>query len=171
MTFMYFGYGSNMLIKKLKDRCPSAEKIEPTTNSQHMIRNHAFRFHKVSDDGSSKGDAMETKNADSIVYGVIFTIEEEEKSKLDKAEGLGYGYEEKIVDVIDEKTTEVITAVTYYATRINHDLEPYDWYKLQTVKGARDNNLPVDYIKKIEDMSSKPDNNEERRNRAELFLE
>ena len=107
MTFMYFGYGSNMLIKKLKDRCSSAEKIEPTTNSQHMIRNHAFRFHKVSDDGSSKGDAMETKNADSIVYGVLFSIEEEEKSKLDKAEGLGYGYEEKIVDVIDEKTTEV----------------------------------------------------------------
>ena len=168
---MYFGYGSNMLIKKLKDRCPSAEKIEPTANSQHMIRNHAFRFHKVSKDGSSKGDAMETKNVGDIVYGVLFSIEEKEKSKLDREEGLGSGYEEKMVDVIDEETTEVTTAVTYYATKIDPKLEPYDWYKLQTVKGAKENNLPADYIKKIEDMSSKPDSDEERRNKAELFLE
>ena len=89
-----------MLIKKIKARCPSAEKIEPVKHSQYMIRNHIFKFHKKSSkDFSAKGDAERTNNIDDVVYGVLFSIEEEEKSKLDKAEGLGYGYEEKIVDV------------------------------------------------------------------------
>ena len=43
--FIYFAYGSNMLVKRLQHperRCPSAEKIKPSEGSQHMIRNHRF---------------------------------------------------------------------------------------------------------------------------------
>ena len=80
---------------------------------------------------------------------------------MDREEGLHYGYEEKTVYVFDEKSSgvlssypDIISAITYYATDIDSELKPYHWYKRQTVKGARDNELPEDYTKRIESMKS-----------------
>ena len=161
-----------MLIKKIKARCPSAEKIEPVKHSQYMIRNHIFKFHKKSSkDFSAKGDAERTNNIDDVVYGVLFSIKDEEKWKLDKEEGFGRGYLEKTIDVIDEKTSDVTPAIIYFATDIVPNLKPYDWYKRQTVKGARDNGLPEEYIKEIESFESKEDTKEVRRRREEKLLE
>jgi len=174
MRFIYFAYGSNMLVKRLKQerRCPSAEKIPPSEGSQHMIKKHRFRFHKESTkDGSGKGDAEETNNTNDVVYGVLFSIKDEEELKLDKEEGFGHGYAKKTIDVIDEKTSDVIPARIYFATNIVPNLKPYDWYKRQTVKGARDNGLPEEYIKEIESFESKEDTNEVRRRREEKLLE
>ena len=161
-----------MLVKKLKNRCSSAEKINPSEGSQHMIRNHRFRFHKKSGDGSAKGDAEETKNSDDVVYGVLFSIIDEEIGALNKFEGLDRGYNKKTVDVIVEKypTHDPISAITYYATTINPNLLPYDWYKRQTVQGAIDNGLPDDYIKKLEDFESKYDKKESRRKDEEKYF-
>ena len=167
-----------MLIKKLKARCPSAEKIEPRKDSQYMIRNHIFKFQKKSSkDFSAKGDAERTNNIDDVVYGVLFSIKKEEKRKLDREEGLHYGYEEKTVYVFDEKSSgvlssypDMISAITYYATDIDSELKPYHWYKRQTVKGARDNELPEDYTKRIESMESIQDDDEKRRIENEKFL-
>ena len=201
--FTYFAYGSNMLVKKLKQehRCPSAKKINPSGGSQHMIKKHRFRFHKEStrssliescpklrlaeeewmkiesenqnyiELSSGKGDAEETGNFNDVVYGVLFSIKNEELDQLDQEEGFGCGYDKKNIDVTDEKTNEERSAITYYATNIDPNLKPYHWYKRQTVKGARDNNLPEEYVKGIEDFPSKEDEDEERRRREERFLE
>ena len=59
---------------------------------------------------------------------------------------------------------------TYYATNINPELKPYDWYKRQTVEGARENGLPEDYIKKIEAFESIQDMDEERVAKNEKYL-
>ena len=123
-----------MLIKKIKARCPSAEKIEPVTHSQYMIRNHIFKFHKKSSkDFSAKGDVERTNNIDDVVYGVLFSIKKEEKRKLDREEGLHYGYEEKTVYVFDEKSSgvlssypDIISAITYYATDIDSEELVFD---------------------------------------------
>jgi len=172
--FNYFAYGSNMLVKRLQHperRCPSAEKIKPSEGSQHLIKKHRFRFHKRSNDGSGKGDAEETNNTNDVVYGVLFSIKDEEKWKLDKEEGFGRGYLEKTIDVIDEKTSDVTPAIIYFATDIVPNLKPYDWYKRQTVRGARDNGLPEEYVKKIEAFESKEDTIDVRRRREEKLLE
>ena len=167
----YFAYGSNMLEKKLKDRCSSAEKINPSEGSQHMIRKYRFRFHKKSSDGSAKCDARKTGDTSDIVYGVLFSINDEQIGALNKFEGLHYGYEKKVVNVIDEKSSNEISALIYYATDIDPTLKPYDWYKRQTVKGARDNGLPEEYVKEIESFESKTDEDEVRKKREEKLLE
>ena len=139
--FEYFGYGSNMLTDKLKrkDRCPSAIPIAVARTNKYTLK-----FHKVSTkDGSGKGDMAFTGSETDELYGVVFSIDESEKSNLDSAEGLGSGYEETKIDVegITEGPGRV---VAYYATNINEDLKPYHWYKGQTVDGAKEHDLPPD---------------------------
>jgi len=164
--FQYFGYGSNMLTAKLKrkDRCPSADKIDVARTNEYTLK-----FHKVSKavsdqgirDESGKGDMAPKESETDELYGVVFSIDESEKSNLDRAEGLGSGYEETKIDV--EGITEgPLRVVAYYATNINEDLKPYHWYKGQTVDGAKEHGLPPDYIKKIEAFESIPDKDEER---------
>ena len=172
----YFGYGSNMLIAKLKGRCSSAKKIEASKDSQFMIRKHQFWFRKKSADGSSKGDIEKTDDANDIVYGVLFRIDDDQKPTLDYFEGKGEGYDEKSVLVIDEKledeeTSNDVFAQTYYATNIDSNLEPYDWYKRQTVQGAQDNKLPERYIKRIESFEAKIDDNDKRKRKEEKYFE
>ena len=92
-----------MLVAKLRShrRCPTAEIISPSEGSQHFIRKHKFKFHKHSKDLSAKGDAEATNDDNDIVYGVLFSINDEhELEKLETEEGVKAGYYKKYVDVI-----------------------------------------------------------------------
>jgi gamma-glutamylcyclotransferase len=86
----YFAYGSNMSTPRLRERVPSCQF---TTNAK-LLR-YQLRFHKRSKDESSKCNAFHTGEDTDIVWGVIFNILAAEKKALDRAEGLGSGYDEK----------------------------------------------------------------------------
>lgn len=136
------------------DRVPSAEP-ERTA----MLAEHAFRFHKLSRrDCSAKADAYHTGDPNDIVWGVIFRIDPAEKPKLDNAEGLGKGYFEKEVKVTDAEGKEC-HVIMYVAERshVQSELLPYTWYKRFVVEGARQHNLPEEYITKIEAMQAVED--------------
>lgn len=144
----YFSYGSNMSISRITDRVPSANVIDTG-----RVLKHVLKFHKVSKDGSSKCDIYETGDDSSEVFGVLFEIDEKEKQNLDRKEGLGYGYDQKDVEVIISET-EKINAMTYYATKTQADLKPYTWYKEHVVRGAKENKLPDNYIEKLENIEA-----------------
>jgi gamma-glutamylcyclotransferase len=153
----YFAYGSNMSIARLRERVPSASLI-----GCHTLGAHDLRFHKASKDGSGKCDACFTDNSDDIVYGALFEMDPAQKSDLDRAEGLGSGYELKEVNVIAADGS-FINATTYVATKINKNLKPYSWYVNHVLVGAKETSLPVDYIqKKIEAVEAIEDDDKER---------
>lgn len=160
----YFAYGSNMLTTKMKDRVPSAEPVGVA-----ILEGHTLRFHKKSTDESGKGDAWETGDSEDIVWGVVFELNESDKGELDKAEGLGWGYEEKTVD-LKMDNGESTKAVTYYATNIDEDMVPYTWYKKQVLYGAVEHGLPDGYIKMIERVETKDDPDERRKKGNERYL-
>lgn len=158
----YFAYGSNMSISRLRKHVPSAERVGTFT-----LGSHDLRFHKTSKDGSGKCDAFETENPADYVIGALFEINEDEKPDLDRAEGLGYGYEEKIVSVSNE-CGDSFEAVTYYATNIDESLQPYSWYVLHVIVGAKETAVSAHYLQKIESITSieDPDKNRDARERA-----
>ncbi len=89
----YFAYGSNMLTARLRERVPSATAI-----GIGQLLGHALRWDKRSwQDGSGKCDAEATSRNDDVVWGVLFELDPEDKPALDKAEGVGAGYLEKMV--------------------------------------------------------------------------
>lgn len=129
-----------------------------------MLRSHQLCFHKVGRDGSAKCDACETGDPDHVVYGVLFILAPEDRSALDKVEGLGRGYEVKDVTVRMFDDQE-FTAFTYYATHVDASLKPLDWYRQHVIYGAVENNLPAAYQQYIRLTESIADSDAERRER------
>ena len=145
-----------MSLSRLRERVPSAQRVGSCT-----LRAHDLRFHKASRDSSGKCDAFHTENPDDYIVGVLFEISACEKKYLDKAEGLGHAYEEKIVVVEDVSGSEVI-AITYYALIIDESLKPYSWYKNHVLVGAKESSLPEPYIQKIDAVECVDDLDQER---------
>ena len=152
----YFAYGSNMSLSCLRARVPSAQRIGSFTLIEHDLR-----FHKISKDGSGKCDAFYTGNPDNYVQGVLWEIDPGEKGALDRAEGLGYGYDEKNVKVLNG-SGEGLDATTYYAIKIDNALKPYCWYKNHVLVGAQESSLPESYIQEIEAVECVEDPDEQR---------
>ena len=50
----------------------------------------------------------------------------------------------------------------YYATDIDPSLRPYHWYKRHVLIGARENNLPAEYIEHIEAIEAIDDPDKQR---------
>ncbi len=146
---LYFAYGSNMSSKRLRSRVSSAKMQCIATLTEHQLQ-----FHKRSKkDGSGKCDAFYTGHSTDRVMGIVFEMEAKDKGPLDEAEGLGKGYEEKTVTVKDSSGGS-IQAFTYYATDIDPFVKPYHWYKNHVLIGAREHQLPTDYIQLIESVES-----------------
>jgi gamma-glutamylcyclotransferase (GGCT)/AIG2-like uncharacterized protein YtfP len=136
-----FAYGSNMCTGRLRGRVSSAKAVAVA-----QLYGHRFAFEKRSNDGSAKGNAGETKRDSDFVWGVVFDIDPAQKPDLDRAEGLGHGYSEKMVTVTD-KAHKRYECVMYYAqsSHLVSD-QPYSWYKRFVVEGALQHSLPQDYI-------------------------
>jgi gamma-glutamylcyclotransferase len=160
---LYFAYGSNMLSKRLRARVPSAVQ-----RGVGYICGHRLSFDKRSADGSGKCDAEATFVPEDCVFGVVYEIDPSQKAQLDRAEGLGRGYAQKNVEVISGEAT--LRAITYYATRKDPSLRPYHWYKQYVLAGARENSLPLEYIKLIESIESVEDSDTSRAARSQAVL-
>ncbi len=158
-TLKYFAYGSNLLLSRLKERVLSAQFYAVAA-----LKGHVLKFHKPSKrDGSAKCDAFYTGNPDDVVYGVVFEMDEGEKSVLDDAESLGVGYLEKNANVVSLTDQEEIEVFLYCAILISDGpLAPYDWYKAFVVEGAKEHDLPEGYIAMLETIEAEEDEDKPR---------
>lgn len=152
----YFAYGSNMSLVRLQERVPSAKLI-----GVFSLKSHQLKFHKSSKDGSGKCDIFETSKDSDTVFGALFEIDSRDKFALDKAEGLGYGYDEKKVKVHSDSQGD-LEAITYYAIKIDASLKPYSWYLNHVVVGAKEVKVPATYLSMIESTESIEDSDKKR---------
>ena len=154
---LYFAYGSNMSERRLRQRAPTAQKIGMAT-----LPGHQLRFHKKSEqDGSGKCDAYPTGVLAEHVMGVVFELNRPERLFVDRAEGLGVGYEARKIGVV-LGTETMYEAFAYFAICIDPSLKPYHWYKEHVLRGAVENNLPEGYLTSIQCVESIDDPNSER---------
>ncbi|MBB4587921.1 gamma-glutamylcyclotransferase (GGCT)/AIG2-like uncharacterized protein YtfP [Rhizobium leguminosarum] len=138
---VYFAYGSNMSTARLRERMPSCKPLGIAT-----LPGYVLRFHKRSVDKSGKCNAFAAGNEDSVI-GVLFSFDPAERAELDKAEGVGSGYEHATVTVTNDKGRRR-KVLTYLATPdyIDDSLKPYGWYKDFVLAGGREHRLPSEYI-------------------------
>ncbi len=143
--FHYFAYGSNMSLQRLTapDRAPSARAL-----CTGYVTGRRLAFDKVGRDGTAKCDCEHTGNAADRIYGVVFAVDAADRVRLDGIEGLGIGYVDQVVDVVTQDG--VVPAWTYVATIKDARLRPYHWYKQHVLNGAREGQLPPDYVRLIE---------------------
>ena len=150
-----FAYGSNMLTVRLRERCPS---VLPLGIAE--LPGFDLLWHKKSRDGSGKCDIVKTDQPGVSVFGVLFEIARTEKAELDKAEGLGSGYDETQIQVWLGSDRSTVNA--YVATATDLALKPYTWYRALTVAGAKEHGLPADYVARLEAVPADQDPVQER---------
>ncbi len=155
----YFAYGSNIAKARILERINSAEFI-----TRGYLLNHRLSFHKIGQDGSAKCDAFETGNIRDCVLGALYRIDPAHKEQLDHVEGLGNGYDEKEVTIMSDSGKRM-TALTYYATNIDTTLKPFHWYKGHVLIGAREHDIPEEYIEQYLSVESIDDPDTERAER------
>jgi hypothetical protein len=138
-----------MNTERITERCSSSCFI-----SRAKISGYKLVFNKRSKDKSGKANLVYTGD-NSLVWGVIFDISEDQKTILDAAEGLGRGYDEYKLQVINDLEQE-IECVCYIATDpkyLDDNLKPYDWYRDFCLLGAKEHNLPKEWILTLEQLT------------------
>ncbi|TRC72039.1 hypothetical protein FJV83_31435 [Mesorhizobium sp. WSM4307] len=166
----YFAYGSNMYPPRLRFRVPGCQVLGTAT-----LVGHQLRFHKKSRDDSTKCDAYYTGVPTDTVVGVVYEIPKSQKAALDKAEGVGHGYDEVTVALVRSDGTTV-EATTYIAAEaaIDPDCKPYTWYRDFVRLGAEEHEFPDAYIKDFilgVDAVADPDEKREEARRAEVKVD
>lgn len=164
-TFIYFAFGSNMLERRLRenDRAPSARFI-----GTGFVTGRKLTFDKIGIDGSGKCDIEHTGKTTDRVCGVLFEIDRTDKASLDRAESLGTGYDEQMIQV--EMESGVIDAFTYVAMIKDPGLKPFHWYKAYVVAGAMEHGLPGGYVEWLHTIEALPDPDAKRCNAHNAVL-
>lgn len=148
----YFAYGSNLLPLRLLRRVPSARPLGVST-----LRGHRLCWHKNGQDGSGKCDVLYTGGRHDRVLGVVYRIDAGEQALLDRAEGLGRGY-----DLADGALTVhgARRPVFYYRAHpdyIDPRLRPYDWYRALVVAGASHWGFAPRYLRALQQTAVRQD--------------
>lgn len=83
----YFAYGSNLLLKQMKDRCPDHRII-----GKGILKGYCWII-------STRGFAnIITSNCDEV-HGVVYEISESDEKSLDYYEGADRGYRKEMVTI------------------------------------------------------------------------
>jgi gamma-glutamylcyclotransferase (GGCT)/AIG2-like uncharacterized protein YtfP len=133
----YFAYGSNMHLPRLREREPSAERLAIGT-----IRHHRFAWNKLGRDGSAKANLIPAEGA--TVWGVVFAIDPGDWPVLDRFER---DYERR--SVLVHTSDDGLRCETYLSNRLVDREVPHEWYRDLVVRGARESELPPDWVEML----------------------
>lgn len=143
----YFAYGSNLNNKDLESWCKRKNKNIPKMTNPTIIKleNFAIGFTRRSiTRGGGVADIISREG--DFCYGVAFDIPEEDFKILDKKEGArvdGTGSYKRIRLPNNMITYEVVTREADF-------VKPTKEYLDTIIEGAKNHNLPIEWIEKLE---------------------
>jgi len=159
----YFAFGSNLASARLLQRIPAA-----TVQSVATLSEHQLCWRKNDRGQSGKCDIDFTGDPDHLVYGVVYHMTVDEKIELDVYETAGFGYDHKTIEVTTLEGIS-IDAFTYFALDIDHNQQPFHWYKEHVLRGALEHDFPPDYVEQIRATLS-IDDHDTQRHQQELAI-
>ncbi len=163
MMLKYFAFGSNLASARLLQRIPAA-----TVQSVATLSEHQLCWRKNDRGQSGKCDIDFTGDPDHLVYGVVYHMTANEKLELDVYETTGFGYDHKTIEVTTLEGNS-IDAFTYFALDIDHNQQPFHWYKEHVLRGALEHDFPLDYVEQIRATLS-IDDHDTQRHQQELAI-
>ena len=137
-----------MSSRRLKERIPSARSVTTA-----RLNNYRFTCNKIG--GNNTGYANLEYDPERHVYGVVYKLQPDHFNTLDLYEG---NYRRKEIKV--ETGSKELKAITYISDYTSNDLQVADWYQEHILTGAREHQLPEEYIQTIKrELTRKTDNN------------
>lgn len=141
----YFAYGSNMNSDRMRERGINFSKREHA-----ILYGWRLKFNKIASQNPKEGYANieKEKDKESVVEGILYTIQDSHIERLDKYEGYPNHYERLRVKVKLDNGEEV-EAVAYIAKsdEVREGLKPSKEYLNHLLKGC--DLLSEEYCEKL----------------------
>jgi gamma-glutamylcyclotransferase len=93
---LYFAYGSNLWLHQMHIRCPTAQYIglAKLVGYKWIISERGYaNVVEVASDADSNSSSYE-----NVVYGMVYTLQEDDEAKLDKNEGVPVAYTKEYLE-------------------------------------------------------------------------
>jgi gamma-glutamylcyclotransferase (GGCT)/AIG2-like uncharacterized protein YtfP len=140
---LYFAYGANLDLRRFRRRCPDSVVL-----GRALLRNYRLAFTRY--DSHEKGGVADiVAEAGAQVWGALYDIDDSCLRALDEYEGAPRAYRRETVRVADDRGGEH-EAIAYVANKTGA-FAPSRAYLAQITRGARDHELPDEYVKSIEE--------------------
>ncbi|XP_032091463.1 gamma-glutamylcyclotransferase [Thamnophis elegans] len=145
-NFLYFAYGSNLLRERIMLRNPSVAFL---TIAQLLDYKLAFGSHQGKPSLQWKGGtATIVYSPGEEVWGIIWKMNTSDLYSLDRQEGVENGIYIPIEVTVRIQDGKIVKCRSYQMNDYVLDL-PSPQYKKVICMGAKQNELPVDYQKKL----------------------
>ncbi|XP_072169350.1 gamma-glutamylcyclotransferase-like [Diadema setosum] len=139
-TFLYFGFGSNLLLERIKLKNPTAVFVDVA-----FLTNYKLCFGNTIGSRWHGGAASIMESEGDTVWGVVWRLKQTDLPSLDDQEGKDEVYNRLQVTVQSQERVKY-TCWTYQMIHLIEEL-PSPQYLLVIRKGAEQNKLPEDYRK------------------------
>lgn len=154
----YFAYGSNLDQVQMGHRCPDAKLTGSAQLTGHQL---CFPRHSL-----VRGCAVASveAHADSVVWGVIYELSDEDLTRLDAREGHDPVNPSAVnsyirIDVsVQQSPGKTTKAVTYVAVPDDTQGRPSPDYMAHIIGGALAHGFPSDYVDKLKTIETGEDN-------------
>ena len=142
----YYAYGSNLLSARLLAR------VDARSLGMATLPGYALHWNYHSLDGSGKCNIEPSSDAGSMVFGVVYEMDDEAFAVLDQIER---GYDRILVRL--DHNGQQVEAWTYVYAEAAPEAAPYTWYKSLVVAGAIEHAFPEEAIAMLRQVTALPD--------------
>ena len=131
MKVLYFAYGSNLKIARMRARAPSARP-----DGIAVLRGYRLVCNKRGADGTAKANLEPAPEEET--WGALYRMTAADLLELDRFEG---GYQ-RIQLTVQRPGGQALCAETYRAQQLTDDPVPLEEYRALRLEGAREHGLP-----------------------------
>lgn len=99
METIYFGYGSNLWLHQMRQRCPTSKYLGIARLKGYKWIIYERGYANIVELSSSEKESSDDKHDYAKeVWGLIYTLEPNDQERLDENEGVPYAYQKEMVD-------------------------------------------------------------------------
>ncbi len=124
----------------------------PTEWKLGWLCGYSLVFNKKANDGS--GYANICSQRDSVVYGVLYALTEDELQKLDQCEGVPHHYRRITLRVETKEGLQYAECYVAVEDKVKGGLKPHKDYLQHLIRGAKEYDLPEEYILKLRNVET-----------------
>lgn len=144
---LYFAYGSNLDLRRMRERCPSAR-----FHSRAVLRGHKLVFPRRARTRPGGVAGIQPDGASSV-EGVLYLILRKDLKALDRLRGIAAGCRDRREIQVEIPCGALVTAWTCIARpQAEGPFPPPRGYMEQIVRGARQQQLSAEYVAFLQDM-------------------
>lgn len=143
MTTFYFAYGANMSRRVIAGR----RGLSVVSGERARLLEHRFTFGQRGFRYIEPAFATVVRAEHEVVHGVLWTLAgEDDLARLDRSESPGY---DRIEADVEGERSGAVRAHVYRTRRPREGLVPSRRYRDLLVSGAREHELPAEWIERL----------------------